>query len=114
MARTKLFATIKPLISPFVEITSDENPHYPSSIKKHFPTATHVRIKGGRSSSTGQGELKKVGFDPIFSFNHTAAMARYRMSRLIRKTWCTSKCIEGIIDHFSIFAIHHNRSLGLY
>jgi hypothetical protein len=111
-ARTKLFETLKPLVSPFAEITSDDNPHYPQAIKKHFPNAVHVRIKGGRSCATGQGELKKVSFDPIFSFNHTAAMARYRMSRLIRKTWCTSKCLQGIIDHFSLFAIFHNRSLG--
>lgn len=108
-ARAELFYYIKPFISPYAEIMSDENPHYPKDIKIHFPTCTHLRFKGGRSAATGQGELKKVGFDPLFSFNHTAAMVRYRLSRMIRKTWSTSKKTEAIRDHLALMAAFHNR-----
>lgn len=112
-ARDKLFESLKPLVHSCVEIKTDENPHYPPSIRKHFPGCNHIRIKGGRSCSTGQGELKKLAFDPIFSFNHTAATARYRMSRLIRKTWCTSKNMRGIEDHFALLAIFHNQKIAV-
>lgn len=112
-ARQKLFETIKPLVTSSVQIKSDDNPHYPSDVKKYFPQGIHIRIKGGRSCSTGQGELKRVGFDPIFSFNHTAAMVRYRLSRMIRKTWCTSKNKEGIRNHLMLMAIFHNKKIAL-
>jgi hypothetical protein len=39
----------------------------------------------------GQGELKRGGFDPLFSLNHTAAMFRDRLKRLSHRTWCTTK-----------------------
>jgi len=38
--------------------------------------ATHRTVKGRRGSIAGQGELKKIGFDPLFSLNHTCAMLR--------------------------------------
>jgi len=91
--------------------TSDENPHYPAHLKRHHPKATHTRIKGGRGAITGQGELKKLRFDPLFSLNHTCAMMRANLNRLFRKTWCTTKNRQGLIDHLSIYVSYHNRLL---
>jgi len=98
-------------VSPSATITSDDNPHYPKVVKKHFPGAIHKTIKGGRGSSTGQGELKKLKFDPIFSLNHTCAMLRANMSRLFRRTWSTTKIIQGLHDHLSVYVAFHNRRL---
>ena len=67
--------------------------------------------KGKRGCVTGQGELKKVGFDPLFSLNHTFAMFRANMNRLFRKTWCTTKVPQGLIDHIDLYIQHHNRVL---
>ncbi len=112
-SRKRLFTTLISLVTPTVEIKSDDNPHYPKDVEAYFPLSTHIRVKGGRSSLTGQGELKKQKFDPIFSFNHTAAMVRYRLSRMIRKTWCTSKKIEGIEEHLLLMVAHHNQQIWL-
>ncbi len=57
------------------------------------------------------GELKKVGFDPIFSLNHTYAMFRAHLSRLIRKTWNTTKKPDRLADHLAIYALIHNQRL---
>jgi transposase-like protein len=89
---------------------SDDNPHYPKHLKKHFPQARHETVKGGRARSAGQGELKE-GFDPIFAINHTFAMLRANISRLIRRTWSTTKTIQGLIDHLSIFVVYYNQVL---
>ncbi len=86
-------------------------PHCPKLVKKHLPGRTHKRVKGGRGAITGQGELKKLRFDPIFSLNHTCAMLRANLSRLARKTWSTTKTIQGLIDHLSIYAAYHHRKL---
>jgi hypothetical protein len=109
--RRKLFEELKPLVSQRSIIRSDSNPHYIEDVKRHFPHSFHDRIIGKRGAITGQGELKKTKFDPIFSLNHTCAMYRARVSRLIRKTWNTTKDRERLIDHLAIYAFVHNRRL---
>jgi len=107
----QIFKDLRPVLSAKVEITSDENPHYPKYIEKHFPHSTHVRIKGGRGAISGQGELKKLRFDPIFALNHTCAMLRANLNRLFRRTWCLSKTRQGLIDHLWIYTVYHNTVL---
>ena len=110
-ARESLFDRLQYLVRPDAQIKSDENPHYPATVKKYFPAATHVRFKGQRGSTTGQGELKKVRFDPLFSLNHTCAMLRANVNRLFRKTWCTTKKAERLRMHLAIYAYYHNTCL---
>jgi hypothetical protein len=106
-----LFSEIAPLVSPRVEIESDQNPKYPAWLKPHFPTATHRAFKGRRGCVVGQGELKKIGFDPLFALNHTAAMLRANVNRLFRRTWCTTKRIDRLEAHLWIYLRYHNRVL---
>jgi sugar phosphate permease len=68
--------------------------------------------QGQRGSSTGQGELKKIKFDPLFSLNHTCAMLRANVSRLFRKTWCTTKRPDQLRAHLMIYAEYHNSQLS--
>jgi hypothetical protein len=102
---------LKPYVSPTAVWTSDENPHYPAHLKRHHPLSSHKQTKGGRGSSTGQGELKRLKFDHLFSLNHTCAMLRANMNRLFRRTWCTSKTIEGLGTHLALYVAYHNRVL---
>ncbi|HEY8279241.1 MAG TPA: transposase, partial [Bdellovibrionota bacterium] len=78
----------------------------------HFPKALHKTYEGKRGAQGGQGELKKVKFDPLFSLNHTCAMFRANVNRLFRKTWCTTKRIDRLRAHLMIYAHYHNRHLG--
>jgi len=110
-ARNRLFRRIKGVIYERAHIESDKNPHYPIDVKNHFPNCTHQTIKGSRGCITGQGELKKIKFDPLFSLNHTYAMFRANINRLIRKTWCTTKKMQGLIDHLEIYMRYHNEVL---
>jgi transposase-like protein len=110
-ARRRLFSSIREMVHEDAVIKSDANPHYPPDVKRHFPKANHVVYLGRKASSGGQGELKKGKFDPIFSLNHTCAMARYKLARLIRKTWCTTKRADRLWLHLMIFALRHNERL---
>jgi transposase-like protein len=67
---TRLMEDLKPHVQPKAEFTSDENPHYPAFVKKHHPEVIHRTTLGGRGAITGQGELKKLAYDPLFSLNH--------------------------------------------
>jgi len=98
-----LFKTIAPALIEKPLIESDEHSLYPFVVKKYAPRAEHVRHKGGRGCIVGQGELKKLARDPLFTLNHTCAMLRANINRLIRKTWCTNKKIERLKMHLDIF-----------
>jgi hypothetical protein len=92
-------------------IKSDSNPHYPSDLKRFFPKARHAAFKGRRATSSGQGELKKGKYDPLFSLNHTCAMFRANVSRLVRKTWVTTKRSDRLRAHLLIYAEYHNEKI---
>jgi hypothetical protein len=109
--RERLFRKIQDLVHPYAVIKSDQNPHYPHAVKCFFPNAVHKRYFGKRGSLGGQGELKKVKFDPLFSLNHTCAKMRADINRLIRKTWCTTKHPAELYRHLILFANYHNQNL---
>lgn len=94
-----------------VTITSDSHKRYPDVIKKWLPGAIHRQVKGRRGCVAGQGELKVGGRDPLFSLNHTAAMLRANICRLIRKTWCTTKKKENLLMHINLYAMWHNETI---
>lgn len=111
-ARQKLFGEMRELVDSCAKLRSDSNPHYPSDVRKFFPNCRYETVLGGRGAVTGQGELKKLKFDPIFSLNHTCAMLRAHVNRLFRKTWNTTKRPDQLAGHLALYAIEHNRRLA--
>lgn len=109
--RIALFEEIKPLLISTPRIKSDENPHYRNDVRKSFPSCQHQAYKGQKSADIGQGELKKMRFDPLFSVNHTLAKLRADINRLIRKTWCTTKKEEALRLHLHLFTLRHNTKI---
>ena len=106
-----LLSSLTSVVHPEAHFRSDQNPHYPVHLKRHFPLSTHETTPGLRGCIAGQGELKRAHFDPLFSLNHTCAMLRANLNRLFRKTWCTTKTRAGLIDHLSLYVGYHNRFL---
>ena len=111
IARNALFQNLRTLVKEDATFKSDQNPHYPEDLRVNFPLATHESHKGQRGSIVGQGELKKIRFDPLFSLNHTCAMLRANINRLIRRTWCTTKVLENLSLHIAIYSVFHNKVL---
>ena len=107
----ELFFHISPRISKNAVIESDQSPHYPGFVKKYCPHAQHLTTPGQRGCVAGQGELKKVAFDPLFSINHTFAMCRANINRLLRRTWCTTKRPDRLVAHLDLYVNFHNRRL---
>jgi hypothetical protein len=103
--------TIKPAAVERVIVQTDYKRDYPTWIAETLPLAKHQPTKGRRGCVVGQGELKKIGHDPLFSFNHTAAMFRANVNRLFRRTWCTSKRLDRLYLHMMIYAQFHNEVL---
>ena len=110
-AALSLFSEIAPLLHPNITLTTDEKPQYSSWIRQSLGHIKHKTTKGRRGCSTGQGELKKIGFDPLFALNHTAAMLRANINRLVRRTWCTTKRQDRLSDHIALYVHYHNTVL---
>ena len=104
----EVLGELKGCVSEALVIKSDESPHYPDLIKEYFPGALHRAYKGRRGCVVGQGELKKGGFDPIFTLNHSYAMIRDNVKRLSRRTWCTTKLQTKLELFLFIYAWFHN------
>lgn len=107
----ELFQEVQSAISENCVITTDKNPRYPGWLKETFSTHVHCTVKGRRGCVVGQGELKKIGFDPLFSLNHTCAMIRANVNRLFRRTWCTTKRRDRLAAHLEIYIRFHNQVL---
>lgn len=113
--RPKAFKALLKELSPHchasLQVKSDQNPKYPAWLKAVFPQSMHKTVKGRRGCVVGQGELKSGGFDPLFSLNHSCAMIRANVCRLVRRTWCTTKKKERLWDHLMIYVEVHNAAL---
>jgi hypothetical protein len=109
--RRRVLAEVKDKLTDDVLIESDEHPRYAQEIKQILPNATHVQHRSVRGSLTGQGELKRTGYDPLFSINHTLAMMRDNIKRLARRTWCTTKRKDALNDILAIYMHYHNTVL---
>lgn len=102
--------------SDYVHLQSDMCPRYASIVKKSFAKSPGIHVnykqfKGAEGSDSGQGELKKLRFDPLFTQNHTFAQLRGDISRLIRKTWCTTKKVRFLRYHLEVYMYYHNKFL---
>lgn len=106
-----MFSKLSQVAAPTCSFFSDESTHYPKVLKRHFIYATHKTFKGRAAAVVGQGEMKRVGFDPLFDLNHTAAMIRDNIKRMARRTWCTTKRTDRLSDFIAIYALYHNQKI---
>ena len=106
-----VLTTVSQIADPALIITSDSHKRYPQMIRKYVPGAQHIQVKSRRACVAGQGELKAGGRDPLFSLNHTAAVLRANICRLIRRTWCTTKLKERLHCHITLYAMWHNENI---
>ena len=105
----RMFVTVEGSVHPHAMIESDEHYKYAAFVAEFFPQSKYIQYKGGRACVAGQGEIKKGGFDPIFTMNHSCAMFRGDVNRLIRRTWCTSKKAERLQMHLNLFIEFYNQ-----
>ena len=110
-----LFDDIIPSLSKEVLIESDRKLIYKPIVKQKLTEAkikfTHLRYKGAKNKERGQGEMINHAreHDPLYWINHTFAMLRYKISRLIRKTWCNTKKQINLEAHLEIYMYYHNQ-----
>lgn len=83
-----------------IRVQTDRKEAYPSILKRHFQRG----ILHERHSSTARRNYA----NPLFPINHTLAMMRDGISRLVRRTWAASKLKEKLERHAWIWAVWRN------
>ncbi len=98
-------------VSQDVWFFSDKKSTYPRWITDVFPSSQHFKAKGRRGCIAGYGEMKKIGFDPLFWINHGAATLRDGLARMLRKTWCNTKTRPALQEALDLFVDYHNEKM---
>ena len=93
-------------------ITTDSHPLYPKLIKEYFPESMHIPIvsrelKEKKRELIHHNVTKKV-IDPMFALNQRCAKIRSDVRRMTRRSWCTTKNIENLKKHLSLYQIYNN------
>jgi hypothetical protein len=83
-----------------VEIATDRKPSYDSCLRRLFGE----RLRHERHSSKAARNYR----NPLFPINHTLAMLRDGVSRLVRRTWAGSKLRERLDLHLWIWIAYRN------
>ena len=104
--------TIEPHVGRNTVFISDEEPSYRSWVARTYPGREHRRHPSKRAVIAGQGELKDHSYDPLFAINHTFAMLRANLARLVRRTWVTTKKASRLEEFIQIYAGFHNLELA--
>ena len=107
----KVFRDLKNCVHPSALIRSDKHHFYSEYVNYFFPKADYETYKSEKATVAGQGELKRKKNDPIYCINHTHAMLRDNINRLVRKSWCVSQSIDYLQLHLEIYMKFHNENL---
>jgi transposase-like protein len=91
--------------SGMVLVQTDRKSTYPGVLARHFGR----RLVHARHSSRSRRDYG----NPLFPVNHTLAMMRDGISRLVRRTWASSKLRERLERHAWIWAVWRNYVRGI-
>ena len=89
-----------------VDVVTDLKSTYPNLLKKVFEKRKLAHL------TTSSKEKRNVK-NPLFAINHTLAMLRDGVSRLVRRTWCHAKLRERLQLHVWIYVAWRNYVRGV-
>lgn len=79
-----------------------------SDRKSSYPTVAREVLKVAYSHARHSSKAPRTLFNPLFPINHTLAMLRDGVSRLVRRTWGMAKKRERLADHAWIWIAYRN------
>ena len=100
-ARVDVVESFKKAASnPRIRILTDGKKSYGNLFTKILPESRHEVIL--REQNSG------AKLDKMFSLNHTCARLRHDLSRMARKSWVTTKKVDGLQEHLDLYIAYWN------
>lgn len=108
-----LLKAVKPLLKDPATIATDGDGSYPKWIKKDLPGVTHLIHHSPKETNLGRAKKRADGapreHDPLFAINVIHAKMRNDLARLGRKTWTTTKSVQGLRNHLWLYVAWTNK-----
>jgi hypothetical protein len=101
----RLLRDLAPVLKPGAVVSSDAEPSYGKWIRQALPGCQHRPVKALVSKLAQKSKER----DPLFAINLTFAKMRNDLARLGRKTWTTTKTIDGLERHLWLWVAWNNR-----
>lgn len=102
-----VFAQLAPVLKPGATIATDGESSYPKWIRQSLPGVNHMVHHSPKETGLGRAKKRASGEprenDPLFAINVLFAKARNDLARLGRKTWTTTKFIQGLENHLWLY-----------
>jgi len=95
-----LLGSIQPYLRVGAKITTDGDASYGKWIRRNLPGTKHLVVHSPKQDPQA--------FDPLFPINVVHAKMRNDLARLSRKTWTTSKTIDGLRCHLWLWVAWAN------
>ena len=89
-----------------LNLQTDRKTTYKSLAKQIFPGRIAMHVRESSKTARTYGNV-------LFPINHTLAMMRDGVSRLVRRSWGVSKDRNRLNDHMSIWMVYRNYSRGI-
>ena len=107
-----VLTTIAPVLKKDASIATDGDASYPKWISAQLPGVVHVVWRSPKETVLGRAKKRADGTpretDPLFAINLTHAKMRNDLARLGRKTWTTTKTIQGLKNHLWLWVAWRN------
>lgn len=94
-----VLSTVSGCLKPGATLSSDGASSYPKWMARYLPGVKHTKLKSPNTP----------GYDPLFAINVLFAKMRNDLARLGRKTWTTTKTINGLENHLWLYVAWVNR-----
>lgn len=88
-------------------IVTDSHSAYPALMGILLPEASHVRAPAEARKFRPDRGRRNVA-DALFRLSHTEAKLRQDLSRLLRKSWVTTKLPQRLQAHLDLYVTYHN------
>jgi len=89
-----------------LHLQTDRKRTYRALARKIFPERIAVHVRESSKAARTYGNV-------LFPINHTLAMMRDGISRLVRRSWGVSKDRNRLEDHMAIWMAYRNYSRGI-
>ena len=118
-ACSSVISSIEKLATKEITVLSDKKPAYRGyfSVLKGLQlvqcrSRRYTKLLGVSEDSLDTEEEKEAksrkDHDPMFALNHMCAKLRADISRLIRRTWSTTKLIDRLQNHLYLYIAYNN------
>lgn len=106
-AREDVFKSIQKAEGIELKIITDQNTAYKAYADRFTPSALLIQVKS-KGGIKRTKSMRRNDDDELWRVNHVCAKLRHDLSRLVRKSWVTTKRMWALQAHLDLYIAYNN------